>query len=304
MKAKRIAAAALLVIAAAVAVSLVSSVVYKPEVMAPSVGYDEFSEGTVGQVREATKTLAIIKTTTTRPSSPASLEVGRRMVAFRAEISMEAESLDDAVDRFAEIAESLGGYVARMREARQVSQRVVIVVKVPSSSFGEAIRLIERVGRLIDKSIQSEDVTEEYIDLAARLKNLRRQEARLREILELAGTVDDVLKVERELWRVRGEIERIEGRMKYLERRVEMATIIVSITTPLDRSLPPLDLYESIRTGIAALYLVVRGMIILGLAASPIAILAAPTYIALRYRRRLAKRETAQPPRKDVYTDG
>ena len=70
---------------------------------------------------------------------------------------------------------------------------------------------IEAIGAVTSKSISGRDVTEEFVDLSARLGNLERQELRLLDILNMTTTVDEVLDVERELGRIRGEIESLTG---------------------------------------------------------------------------------------------
>jgi predicted nucleic acid-binding Zn-ribbon protein len=82
------------------------------------------------------------------------------------------------------------------------------------------------------KSVSAQDVTEEYIDVSARLDNLERQEARLQEILNMTETVEDVLAVEKELERVRGEIESLTGRLNYLDDRIDFSTINIRVTEP------------------------------------------------------------------------
>ncbi|MEZ5334638.1 MAG: DUF4349 domain-containing protein [Methanolobus sp.] len=82
------------------------------------------------------------------------------------------------------------------------------------------------------QSVNAQDVTEEYIDVSARLENLERQEARLQEILNMTSTVEEVLNVEKELERVRGEIESLTGRLNYLDDRIEFSTITINVREP------------------------------------------------------------------------
>ncbi len=107
-----------------------------------------------------------------------------------------------------------------------------LTVRVPQKNFYQTIEQIETLGMVKSKQISGQDVTEEFIDTGARLDNLKRQEARLQEILKMANTVKDVLEVEHELERVRGEIERLTGRLNYLNRSVEMSTITVNAAEP------------------------------------------------------------------------
>lgn len=80
------------------------------------------------------------------------------------------------------------------------------------------------------RTVSSQDVTEEFVDLSARLENMQRQEIRLREILAKANNVDEILKVEKELAAVRGQIESSTGRLKAMTGRIDMSTLQLRIS--------------------------------------------------------------------------
>jgi hypothetical protein len=107
-----------------------------------------------------------------------------------------------------------------------------VTVRIPQSGFISVMDEIKAIGAVTSKSISGRDVTEEFVDLSARLGNLERQELRLLEILNMTTTVDEVLDVERELGRVRGEIESLTGRLNYLNDRVDLSTINVRVSEP------------------------------------------------------------------------
>lgn len=107
-----------------------------------------------------------------------------------------------------------------------------VTVRVPESEYPSFLEDVSGLGEVTSKSVNSQDVTEEYIDVSARLDNLERQETRLQEVLNMTETVDDVLAVEKELERVRGEIESLTGRLNYLDDRVEFSTITIRVTEP------------------------------------------------------------------------
>ncbi|MDJ0269776.1 MAG: DUF4349 domain-containing protein [Aigarchaeota archaeon] len=153
-----------------------------------------------------------------------------RMIAFTANIKLEVNNVGDVMDEIANVAKELGGYVAGTSSTIINGKQVAsITIRVPRNSFYQAIADIETLGRVVEKNTQSDDVTEEYIDLRARRDNLLRQEERLLETMRLAASVDDLLSMERELERVRGEIERLTGRINYLENTVSFSTIRVEL---------------------------------------------------------------------------
>ena len=153
--------------------------------------------------------------------------VGRMMI-YTARLSLKVANVDSAIDSIYSIAQNLGGDVAGISTSREGGRKAgVITVRVPQEDFYTAIRTIENLGQAESKEVRGEDVTEKHVDLSARLSNLEKQEQRLKEILAIATTVEDVLKVESELNKVRLQIEQLTGQIQYLENRVELATITV-----------------------------------------------------------------------------
>ncbi len=154
--------------------------------------------------------------------------------------------VDDAaavMDEVSKIAVASGGYVASSSVYdsyydSSTRKEGYITVRIPESEYTSFLGNVEALGEVTSKSVSAQDVTEEYIDVTARLDNLERQETRLQEILNMTVTVEDVLSVEKELERVRGEIESLTGRLNYLEDRIEFSTINIRVTepTPITRS--------------------------------------------------------------------
>ncbi len=197
-----------------------------------------------------------------------------RKIIQRASLSIEVEDFQTSYDAVIDIVERSNGFISDSHSyvTNTGRKRGDITIRVPADKFLTVIAEIEHVGDVKSKSITGEDVTEEYIDLTARLNNSERQEQRLLEILDMANNTREVLEVEREIWRVRSEIERLTGRIKYLENRVELATISVSLYEP-----EPITHSWGIRGALRAAFCgfvsVVRGLIILIGYALPILIL-------------------------------
>jgi len=207
-----------------------------------------------------------------------------RMVIYNAHISLETSDMQAVLNRVSALAESYGGYVAGSSRTPDGAE---ITIRIPKGNFHSAVQQIETYGKVLNEQRSSEDVTEQFIDLKARLENLQRQEQRLRDILGLAKTVDEVLQVERELERVRAEIESLQGQVNYLERSVAMSLISVRLTPPPPPFTPPgMDWKEPFETALTGLFVVVRGLIILAVSSLPIAVIGIPVYYVYRRRRR------------------
>ncbi|MDO9516996.1 MAG: DUF4349 domain-containing protein [Methanosarcinaceae archaeon] len=159
-----------------------------------------------------------------------------RKVISTADLAIKVDDSAAAIDEIIKITEAAGGFVSSSSvydsyyEGDQ--KEGYATVRVPKDGFTSVIGDIETLGEVTSKTISGRDVTEEYIDLSARLGNLERQEERLVEILAMATTVEEVLDVERELGRIRGEIESLTGRLKYLNDKVDLSTITVRVSEP------------------------------------------------------------------------
>lgn len=102
-------------------------------------------------------------------------------------------------------------------------------IRVPADQFDNLIKRIEPLANKIEnKSINTQDVTEEFIDVEARLTTKKELEARFREILLQAKTVEEIVSIESQIANVRAEIESMEGRLKYLQNQVSFSTLNVS----------------------------------------------------------------------------
>ena len=161
---------------------------------------------------------------------PGEITIERKIVKT-GNMTLEVEEIGEAMDKVASIADELGGYVVsshRYEEEKHISGYVTI--RVPADRFDEAFdRLRQLAINVPFEGTEARDVTEEYVDLEARLHNLEATEAQYLALLEKAKTVEEMLKVQQALSDVRGEIERIEGRMKDLERTSDMSLIEVSL---------------------------------------------------------------------------
>jgi hypothetical protein len=140
------------------------------------------------------------------------------------------------------------GYVAESHESvDELGRRsVVITVRVPAGRFDGSLAQVEGLGKVLDKQVTAEDVTEEFVDSQARLANLQQTEQRLRDHLTHTGRLSDILLVERELTRVRGEIEQLQGRLRYLSHRIAYSTLAVTLTeAPRPQPVVPPQSYSS-----------------------------------------------------------
>lgn len=164
------------------------------------------------------------------------------MLIRRASATIEVDSLERAVESVRALADAHGGYVANsVVHARDGRHRTATVqLRVPSDRLDRALGGLTPLGRLETLEITSQDVGDEYVDVQARISNARTLEDRLLRLIERrTGKLEEILRAERELARVREAIERLEARRRFLEGHTTMSTLSVTLREPapvLDRT--------------------------------------------------------------------
>ena len=146
---------------------------------------------------------------------------------------MEVDEVPVAVAQVRTTAESLGGFVGQLSSSGGPErQQSTMTIRVPQAEFFTALEHIKSLGKVRSENVGSEDVTERFIDLEARLRSALREEESLLSLLDKANQVSEILTIEHELSRVRSDIERAQGQLNFLERRVDLSTITVSLFPP------------------------------------------------------------------------
>lgn len=176
---------------------------------------------------------------------PAAQASDERRILRTGEMAVAVTSVEDAAREVQALADRLGGYVANANLFREAERlRGTVSLRVPADRFGEAMSAVEGLGRVENRRLSSNDVTEEYTDLNARLRNLEATERELLALLtsvrEKSGRAEDVLAVHRELSTIRAQIEQLKGRINYLDKSSALATLNVTLL-PLPAGKPLVD---------------------------------------------------------------
>jgi len=164
-----------------------------------------------------------------------------RKIIRNADLTIEVNSTTQAQQQVTTIAEAHSGFVvtseAKQRDNPDPAKRTIdvkLIVRVPSTQFNGALQQIEQLAlNMPQRNVTGQDVTEEFIDLEARIKTQKALELQFLDIMRQAHKVEDALEVHRQIADVRTEIERLEGRKRFLENRSTLSTITVNIQTPL-----------------------------------------------------------------------
>jgi hypothetical protein len=153
------------------------------------------------------------------------------------DLNLKVEKTDTAAESITNIAKANKGEVvsSNFYQSSRGVKSGYITVRVPFNKFEVVFKEIKKVARqVMSESANAQDITEQYIDLEARLKNARAEEASFVALLSRWGKVEDVLAVTREVARVRGEIEQLQGQMRYLNSQTDMSTITVNLSEDVE----------------------------------------------------------------------
>jgi hypothetical protein len=155
------------------------------------------------------------------------------LLARTARLTIVTDQFDAKRAEMEALIRRLEGFTGRILVTGTLEQGRALsaTLQIPSDRLDEAIAGLKALGRVSSEGVDGEDVTQQSVDLDARLSNARNSEKRLTAILaNRTGDLDDVLAVEREIARVRGEIESMEAQRKALDRRVSYAAIDLQLT--------------------------------------------------------------------------
>ncbi len=150
-----------------------------------------------------------------------------RKIIKDGELNLVVDDLVRAIDRVTKIATDAGGYLLSSELSTQGDNKTATVkIGVPSEAFEDVMRQLRGSALKVNwERATGSDVTAEYVDLQSQLTNLQATQARLREFLNQAKTVEEALKVNAELSKIEGEIETIQGRLNYLSNRSAYSTV-------------------------------------------------------------------------------
>jgi hypothetical protein len=233
-----------------------------------------------------------------------------RKIIRNADLQLETDAPEEAQQKITTIAESKNGFVVESTQSSSnvktgTRDTVTMTVRVPAEKFNESLDEIRKMAsRVIVETVKGTDVTEEFIDIEARLKAKKSLEMQFLEIMKRANSVEDALNVQRQLAEVRGEIEKIEGRKRFLENQASLSTIKIRLQTPAAFSANSKGFFDklglSIGSGFDAALNFILGFVTVLIAVAPFFVLIVlPIFLVLRYvwrkwRRRKAAIEIAR----------
>ncbi|MRR13521.1 DUF4349 domain-containing protein [bacterium] len=240
-----------------------------------------------------------------------------RMIIRTQTMRLEVKSTPDAVDSIRSMATKYSAVITDLQVATETDDwlyrydeygytvgdgaalRGWVTVRVPADQLQAFVDDAMALGTVKFQSEGSEDVTQQHVDLSARLENLRAEEQRLRSFFDAANNVQEMLAVEVELNRVRGEIESLDAQVKYLERQAAMATVTIELTEERPVVRPDGEDWgfkDAITDGFRGAANVLTFSIALLIATAPLWLLALVAFFVIRFivRKRRASRASVE----------
>jgi hypothetical protein len=154
-----------------------------------------------------------------------------RKIIYNADMFLVVDDTEQTVKEIASMAESMGGYVANMNGYRQEESMVYdVIIRIPADKFETGLGTLRKMALRVEReNLGTDDVTDEYYDLDARLKTMKEAEAELTELLrqtrERGGSVEDIMAIYDRLIQMRADIESLQGQLNRLEKLVAFSTI-------------------------------------------------------------------------------
>ncbi len=164
-------------------------------------------------------------------------QLTQRKIIKNGSLSLLVKKIEDSVQSIQSLTKTFGGFVtsSQVYENSAGMKSGTITIRFPADRFEEAMAAIKNFAVKVEREdVNAQDVTEKFIDLEARLRNLEAQEIQYLEIMKRAFNVNDILQVQQRLGDARGQIEQIQGQIQFLSRQVDMSTITISMISEAD----------------------------------------------------------------------
>ena len=177
-----------------------------------------------------------------------------RKVQVNGRISFEVENISDFIDQTMELVSKNNGRVTNSDTGESDRKYANITILVPKDSFDSLLKELKTIAsKVLYENISALDVSEEFIDVGAKLNVMKQTESRLISLLSETKNVEEVITVERELMRLRGQIDSLEGRLRYLTNTTENSILHVNMTEQIALSSNDWNIGDSFKNSVRSL---------------------------------------------------
>lgn len=172
------------------------------------------------------------------------VDASSRLIIKTGNISLVVKDVASSIVKIQEFAKAKGGFVVSSNISKNgLSPNGHVTIRIPSEVFDGGVAELKALGEVKSEQMNGQDVTEEFADLSAQLRNLKVTETQLLEIMKKAQKIEDILSVQRELTNLQGQIEVLQGRIKYLDQSAKLSTLSIYLATDA-QNLPVVDSQE------------------------------------------------------------
>ncbi|MEF3305530.1 DUF4349 domain-containing protein [Paenibacillus sp. GYB003] len=228
----------------------------------------------------------------------------QRQIMYKANVTMEVADFGSANTEINNRIHLAGGYLLQFSENRtDYEQSGTLVVKVPANGFSAFLADLEGMKpKSIQRSVQGQDVSEEFVDLEARLKSKQTEEARLLDFMAKATKSDELVAFSSQIGSVQTQIEQIKGRMRYLEQNVAYSTVEIRLYQKIEKAKVDAEkpdaafgakLAKALNGSAGVVFGFFQGLLIVLAGALPVlavlAVIGIPLYFVYKARRRRMK---------------
>ncbi len=168
-------------------------------------------------------------------SQPAQTQPQTRMIIRNASMSLVVRDAVDVLQKITALADAKGGYVADSRQWKEREQvRASATLRIPATQLMPVLAAVRGLAiRVESENVTAQDISQEYSDLGAQIKNLQATEMELRELLktvrERTQKASEIMEIYTEITKVRSEIDRIQGRIQYLSQMTSLSTVTLEL---------------------------------------------------------------------------
>ncbi|MGP0019270.1 MAG: DUF4349 domain-containing protein [Candidatus Sulfotelmatobacter sp.] len=169
------------------------------------------------------------------PGQPNALDA--RKIVRNGALDLLVNDVGQSIEKIGSIVKGAGGFVEKSTQSNSGSRSASVTVRIPAARLDSVITQVKTLAISVDREgVEARDVTREYIDLDARLRNAQAEEAQYLQILKRATTIKDTLEVTEKLSDVRGQIEQMQGEMKFLTSQIDLSTLEISLRAEADET--------------------------------------------------------------------
>lgn len=165
--------------------------------------------------------------------APPAPEVKDRMVVKNSYLSLQVKKVNESIKQINDYTTSIGGYMVDSDlSSPEEAPSGHITIRIPQEKMDEALSHFRSLAvKVVSEQLEGYDVTDEYVDIEAKLTTLLANQKRFKEIMEKAEKVEEILKVQQQIFDLQDQIDRLHGRQNYMKQTAKMAKVTIYLST-------------------------------------------------------------------------